>query len=127
MEYLTAEDIVQIHFILIQETGGSHGVRNPDALAVPDGLPRQEAFGKELYPGLRIKAAVYARNIIFSHPFVDGNKRTGMASMDAFLQLNGYRISARKGEIEVFAVQIVEQRYSLEDIATWLEANTEAL
>ncbi len=126
MQYLTAEDLLNVHAVIIAETGGSHGVRDPGVLASLELLSQQTAFGKELYPGLYIKAAVYARNIIFNHPFVDGNKRSAMASMDVFLQLNGYRINAPVGAIEYFALAIIESRHSLEEIAVWLEANSEA-
>jgi death-on-curing protein len=126
MNYLTAEDLLNIHAVIIAETGGSHGVRDSGALASLELLSQQTAFGKELYPGLYIKGAVYARNIIFNHPFVDGNKRSAMASMDVFLQLNGYRINTPKGGIENFALSIIEHKHSLEEIAEWLEMNSEA-
>lgn len=126
MRYLTAEELLNIHSVIISETGGSHGVRNADAIASLEELPRQAAFGTELYPGIWIKAAVYIRSTIFNHPYVDGNKRSAFAAADVFLQLNGYRISAPAGEIERYAVAIVEDREELAQIATWLQSNTEA-
>ena len=90
MHYLLAEDILEIHSVVIDETGGSHGVRDRASLSALEGLPRQSAFGKELYPTVFLKASVYVHNIIFGHPFIDGNKRTAMATADVFLQLNGY-------------------------------------
>ena len=77
--------------MVIDETGGTHGVRDHDAILSLESLPRQSAFGKELYSTLFAKAAVYARNIISGHPFVDGNKRTAMAAASVFLEGNGYR------------------------------------
>lgn len=127
MRYLTAEELLNIHSVIINETGGSHGVRNQDAVASLEDLPRQEAFGTELYPGIWTKAAVYIRSTIFNHPYVDGNKRSAFAAADVFLQLNGYRISAPIGEIERYAVAIVEDRQELADIASWLETNCQAL
>lgn len=127
MRYLTAKELLNIHSVIINETGGSHGVRNQDALASLEDLPRQEAFGTELYPGIWTKAAVYIRSTIFNHPYVDGNKRSAFATADVFLQLNGYRISAPAGEIERYAVAVVEDREELASIAAWLEAHCEAL
>lgn len=121
MEYLSAEDILAIHSAIIDETGGSHGVRDRDAVAVLDGLPKQAAFGKELYPSVFDKAAVYARNIIYSHPFVDGDKRTAIAAADVFLQLNGYRIAVRRGSVEKFALKILADHLELSDISAWLK------
>ena len=59
MEYLTTEDILRIHSATIDETGGSHGVREHGALATLEALPKQGAFGSELYATVFDKAAVY--------------------------------------------------------------------
>ena len=107
MQYLSIADILEIHSVIIDETGGSHGVRDRGAITTLDGLPRQHAFGVELYRGVFMKGAVYIRNIIFSHPFVDGNKRTAITAADVFLQLNGYAITAPKGEVEAFTLAVI--------------------
>jgi len=125
--YLLAEDLLNIHSVLINETGGSHGVRDRHTLLTLEGLPQQTAFGKELYPSLFTKAALYVRNIIFSHPFVNGNKRTAFGSADAFLQLNGYQITVKDGGVEQFALSILEKHSDLEVIAEWLRANSTRL
>ena len=124
MHYLHAEDILQIHSVVIDETGGSHGVRDRYAVASLQELPRQQAFGKELYPTVFLKAAIYIRNIIFSHPFIDGNKRTAMAAGGVFLELNQYRITIAKGGVEAFALEIIANHLDLEAIAAWLENNS---
>lgn len=124
MEYLTAEDILRIHSGVIDETGGSHGVRERHALSTLEELPKQAAFGRELYPTIFDKAALYVRNLIFGHPFIDGNKRTAMAATDVFLQLNGYRIAVRKGGVESFALSVIKKKLALEDIAVWLKKNS---
>jgi|SRR3989344_237031 len=124
VDYLTSEDILLIHSIIIDETGGSHGVRDRQALATLGALPQQIAFGKELYPTLFIKAAVYVRGVISAHPFIDGNKRTAMAVADVFLQRNGLRIVTAKGGVEAFALLIISEKLALEDIAVWLKKNS---
>ena len=121
MNYLTAEQILLIHSMLIDEYGGSHGIRIKELLLSTIDLPQQAAFGKELYPTPFLKAAVYARNIIASHPFIDGNKRTGITSGVVFLENNGLIFTAGPGEIEDYAVYIANKKPSLEDIAAWLK------
>ena len=124
MEYLTGEDIAQIHSMIIDETGGSHGIRDRHVLATLEGLPQQQTFGKELYPTPFLKAAVYVRNIIFGHPFIDGNKRTAMTAAGVFLENNGYAVTAEKGEVEKFVLYIIEERLELGDIAEWLKKHS---
>ncbi|MDO8492316.1 MAG: type II toxin-antitoxin system death-on-curing family toxin [bacterium] len=124
MKYLRVEDILLIHSVVVDETGGSHGVRDNNALLALEALPKQSAFGKELYSTIFHKGAVYIRNIIFSHPFVDGNKRSAMAVADVYLQLNGYRISVIEGGVEKFALSIIEKHLDVNDIAKWLKNNS---
>ena len=127
MDYLSAEDILRLHSVVIDETGGSHGVRDGGAIASLEHLPKQEAFGKELYPSLFQKAGLYIRNIIFSHPFIDGNKRTAMITADVFLQLNGYEITIAKWGVEKFALAVIEKHLGLERITDWLQKNTKKI
>lgn len=109
--------------MLIDEIGGSHGVRDHHMLASAEQAPKQKVFGKELYPTVFLKAALYARDIIFSHPFIDGNKRTGMTAAFVFLENNGHKAIVREGEISKFALTIIEEKLSVEKIAHWLKAH----
>ena len=124
MVFLTKERILLIHSMVIDETGGSHGVRDMHAILSLEQLPSQKAFGEELYPTIFIKAAVYARNIIFNHPFVDGNKRTGMTAAIVFMENNGYKFYAREGEVEQFALEIIHKKHQLKTIANWFKKHT---
>ncbi len=124
MNYLTLEQILLIHSIVIDETGGMHGVRDHHAILSFVQAPQQIVFGKELYSSIFLKAAVYARDIIMHHAFLDGNKRTGMAAAIIFLESNGYDFTAREGEIEKFALKAVEKKLTVETIAAWLEKHS---
>ena len=106
---------------------GSHGVRDHNALLSSEGLPRQVVFGKELYDSLYLKAAVHAHSILMNHPFVDGNKRTGMIVAAVFLEDNGYRVIAPRGFIAKFALQIIEAHLSIQQIAEWLKKHSKAV
>ena len=124
MRYLTKEQLLLIHSMVIDETGGAHGVRDYGAILGLESLPRQSAFGKELYPTLFPKAAIYARSIISGHPFVDGNKRTAMTAASVFLENNGYKLAVEKGMVEKFALRLTEEKLTIEVIASWFEKNT---
>lgn len=110
--------------MLIDEYGGSHGVRERNLLASLESLPAQTAFGKELYPTIFLKSALYARNIITSHPFLDGNKRTGITCSTIFLESNGYVFDAKEGELEHYAIFIAREKPPLEEIAKWLKTHS---
>jgi death on curing protein len=88
VNYLTIEQILFLHARLIEETGGSHGVRDLSLQLSAVGMP-QENFGeRDLYQDLFSKQAVLMESLIQNHPFVDGNKCTGIAATALFLQRN---------------------------------------
>ncbi|OGG79678.1 hypothetical protein A3A39_01760 [Candidatus Kaiserbacteria bacterium RIFCSPLOWO2_01_FULL_54_13] len=124
MRYLSAAQILLIHSILIDEYGGSHGVRDMHALESLERLPAQTAFGKQLYKTIFLKAALYARNVITGHPFIDGNKRAGITAALVFLENNGYRITSREGEVGRYAIRIARTEPSLGKIAAWLKKHS---
>ena len=127
MVYLSAEEILLIHYKLIEHYGGSHGTRDIERVKSAAVAPAQEAFRQEQYPSIFLKAAVYTRNIIADHPFADGNKRTGMASAAMFLKKNGYEFVAKQGEVEDFAVYIATKKPDISEIASWLKKHSAKL
>ncbi|MDO4712764.1 MAG: type II toxin-antitoxin system death-on-curing family toxin [Candidatus Saccharibacteria bacterium] len=127
MRFLTLAHILQLHALVTVKFGGASTVRDIGRLEAVVATQHQEVFGRELYPTLHEKAAALLRGIIADHPFVDGNKRTAMLASMVFLELNGQRIVARKGEIEDFAVIVATNRPSVADIAQWLRRHTEVV
>lgn len=124
MKYLTLEDILRLHFVIIEEYGGSHGIRDEGRLKSVIQAPQQEVFGQEQYPDAYEKAAVYMRNIIGDHPFVDGNKRSGTTITAVFLDLNGIGLTADPKELEDFAVQVAVDHLDIPAIAAWLATHS---
>ncbi|HEY6736238.1 MAG TPA: type II toxin-antitoxin system death-on-curing family toxin [Candidatus Saccharimonadia bacterium] len=120
---LTLEEVLRLHFQLIEDFGGSHGVRDEDRLKSNVEAPKQHVFGSEQYPTLHEKAAVYLRNIMGDHPFVDGNKRTAVTVCGIFLARNGSPLTATPGELENFALSVVVDHLDIETIASWLKAH----
>ncbi len=124
MNSLSVERLLEIHALVIHDTGGSAGLRDLGRLESAIAAQTQVIFGEEIYPDLFHKAAALIRGIIGDHPFVDGNKRTAMLSGLTFLSINGYKFSGAKGSLEDFAVKVATDRLKIEDIANWLKSNT---
>jgi death-on-curing protein len=121
ISYLEFQHILLIHSAIIDETGGSHGLRDKDRLLGIIEHPKQIVFGKEIRETVFEKAAAYAFDIINYHPFVDGNKRSGITSASVFLELNGYVLEVERGVIEEMAVDIVVKKYTIQDISEWFK------
>ncbi|MFO8037555.1 MAG: type II toxin-antitoxin system death-on-curing family toxin [Anaerolineales bacterium] len=120
MNYLSAEQVLFIHARLIEETGGSHGLRDMDGLLTAVGRPRSSFEGKELYPDPFSKAAALFESLIRNHPFVDGNKRTGAAAASLFLQRNGHKLTASSDDLVDIAMGAAQSQLTVEQIASWL-------
>ncbi len=124
VSYFSLEELLFLHFKIIEEYGGSHGVRDEGRLESVVAGPQQEVFGEELYATVYEKAAVYLRNIIADHPFVDGNKRTAVTLAVMFLNRNGLKLAATPKALEDFAVQVAVDRLDIPVIAAWLKAQS---
>jgi len=124
MIYLTASQVLFIHSRLIDETGGSHGVRDLGLLESAVAHPHATFGGKELYPDLFVKAAALMFSLVNNHPFVDGNKCTGVTATGLFLRLNGRKLIAPSEALEDFTLRVATKEIELSDLAIWLRRNT---
>lgn len=125
MKWLALADLELIHLQIIDASGGSQGVRDRGRLESALAAMQQEAFGQELHPTIFEKAAVLLRGIIADHPFVDGNKRSGIMAALIFLNLNSYDTAQIKdSELEDFAVQVAVEHLEVAEIAKWLACHS---
>lgn len=127
MVYLTAQQILFLHARLVAETGGSHGVRDLSMLLSALGKPEASYDKQDLYPDLFIKSAALMDSLIRNHPFMDGNKRTGIAASALFLRTNGFQLNATNTELEIFTLQVDQSEHTIEEIAVWLQINTQPI
>ncbi len=118
---ITPEQANQIHKILIDTFGGSHGIRDYNALSSALSRPYQTFDGKELYSGTIQKAAALIESILRNHPFVDGNKRTGYVLMRLLLIENNSDIGATQEEKYQFVIEIATGKSGFNDIVYWLK------
>lgn len=87
--------------------------------------PKQEAYRRELYSSLELKAANLYRNIIIKHIFFNGNKRTAANALYVFLRLNGIMLTVDPDEFTEYTVRIATDRIEEKEIAEWLALHTE--
>jgi death-on-curing protein len=82
------EDVLALHDQQIAHYGGSPGVRDLNALGSAVAAP-QFTWQYERTDDLFLLAATYLCSIVWSHPFNDANKRTGLHAAITFLGANG--------------------------------------
>lgn len=84
-DFLTTDDILEIHNVLVEQYGGTAGIRDMSGLEAAVFRP-QSGY----YANIVDEACALFESILINHPFVDGNKRTAFASCDVFLRINGF-------------------------------------
>lgn len=118
---MISKDIVlRIHSKLIQEFGGTDGIREKELLESAINRPFGGFGDSEFYPSPEEKAAAIIESIINNHPFLDGNKRTGYALMRLILVMNGKDIEAGEDEKYDFVIKIASGKLDFEQILSWI-------
>ncbi len=97
--FLTLAEIIEIHANQIQLYGGQEGTIELGLLQSALAQPEASFAGEWLHEDIFSMAAAYAFHICQNHPFVDGNKRTALASALVFLELNGISLDDPKGKL----------------------------
>ena len=87
------QDLVErIHGHLLARMGGETGPLNPNSLDAAITRPKMKIYGTEPFKGTVAKTAALGYSVISWHPFLDGNKRTAVWTMQAMLKANGIEI-----------------------------------
>jgi death-on-curing protein len=101
----------------IRRYGGAYGVRDTDLLSSALAMPSASFEGKYLHKNLYEQGAAYAFHICQNHPFIDGNKRTALATALVFLSLNGIELEDRNEELFGLMMEVAGGRKPKSDIA----------
>ena len=131
IHYLTEKEFVAINYTLIKQISPTEdfGVKDPSALKAVVAQPRQNTFGAELYPTIYDKAAILFEMIINKHCFYNGNKRTAVMGLYVFLRKNKIQLVVSNKEIADYSVHVAVQkgkhRLTNEEIAKWIERNSQ--
>ena len=119
----TIEEVVAIHDDLLTQFGGLPGVRDRGALEAAVMRPQMG-----YYDGLLDEAAAMLESLAMNHPFVDGNKRTAVATTDAFLGLNGYFIDCdSRAAYDRFMRLFESNAFRSTELRAWLEDHVRPL
>ncbi len=89
LEFLTVDDVVDIHAYQVERLGGSHGLRDRGLLESAVAQAEASFGGEYVHPDLFAMAAAYLFHLVSNNAFVDGNKRVWLAAALVFLDMNG--------------------------------------
>jgi death-on-curing protein len=120
MKRLSAETVIALHSELINQTGGLDGVRDAHLFDASINSPFHTFDGQYLYPSIQAMAAHLAFSIIKNHPFLDGNKRTGILSMLVFLEINGISITCSDDELIKLGLGLADSSIDESELMDWI-------
>jgi death-on-curing protein len=123
IRYLTLEEVLDLYNGVMQQSGGSAGIRSLGGVQSALAQPLMTFGGNDLYPTLVEKASALGYSLVMNHPFVDGNKRIGHAAMETFLVLDGFEIDSPLEEQEEVILKLAAGELSREAFTEWLESH----
>ena len=124
--WLNQEEVLALHERSIERFGGSAGIRDRGLLQSALDRP-QNRFAYGGVSSLSELAAAYGFGIAKNHPFVDGNKRTAFAALDAFLFLNGVLFLPPPDEAAPTIEQMAAGALTEDDLAAWIAEHSRPL
>jgi death-on-curing protein len=123
MRYLTLGEVLDLHRLVIAQSGGAAGVRDMNGLDSAVAQPAMTFGAQDLYPTVVDKAAALGFSLVMNHPFADGNKRVGHAALETFLVLNGHELDAPVDEQEQVILRLAAGDISRAEFTEWVRAH----
>ena len=113
------------HEVSLANFGGADGIRDQSFLKSALARPRNLLVYGD--PGIPELAAAYTAGIVQNRPFVDGNKRTGFLAGSAFLELNGFRLTATEPEATRIILDLAAGDVTELQLAAWFGEKSESI
>jgi death-on-curing protein len=121
--YPTVAEATEIHKQLIDEFGGTHGLRDKGRLEAAILRPQTGYYGT-----LAEEAAALMESLANNHAFLDGNKRTSFAVTDTFLRLNGFYLEVDPQKAYSFITEAMsEGTFRFDRIRDWISSHLKSL
>ncbi len=97
--FLSLDDVLELHEMQLESYGGATGIRDRGLLESAVMMPQASFGGEFVHKGVFEMAAAYAFHIAENQPFIDGNKRTALASALVFLDWQDIEINDPQEEL----------------------------
>lgn len=119
--FLTVEEALLLHDLQLEQYGGASGIRDRSLFESAVNMPQASFGGDYVHSGIYEMAAAYAFHIAENQPFVDGNKRTALASALVFLDLNLIEINDPNELLYSAMIDIAQKRLQKSGLAKLLQ------
>lgn len=124
IEYPTLRDVLDIHQEIMRLSGESGGILNIGNLEFALDHIRYRSYSADS-GDIFAKCAILGRAIIQGHPFIDGNKRTGIEVIEFFMNLNGLVLRTNVESGVEFTLNVATGSLSLKEMREWIATHSE--
>ncbi|MHB8917209.1 MAG: type II toxin-antitoxin system death-on-curing family toxin [Desulfocucumaceae bacterium] len=115
--FLSLAEVIEVHRDQVERYGGHQGLRDYDLLCSAIAVPEATYGGVYLHSDIFEMAAAYLYHICKNHPFVDGNKRAGLACSLVFLEMNGITLLDETGILYETIMSIISGKLEKSGVA----------
>jgi death on curing protein len=121
--FLIVDEVVNIHAVVLAESGGRSGILKPNELE--SGVNRPLSG---YYNNVFEEAAALMDSLANNHCFNDGNKRTAFVATDTFLRRHGFYLDVEPIPARnLMAEGIARKQFNFGVILEWIFAEYERL
>ncbi len=115
----TVQDIIDIHEQIIDVYGGDIGVVSTSSLDFVIDHAKHNPYGDDFFTII----AKILTAITVDHPFVDGNKRTGIVILEVILEDNKLIFSLDEKKKEDFIIKVAKVEFTLKELTDFIRTN----
>lgn len=123
--WIEKADCLAFHNLLLARFGGLEGLRDEGLLeSALARLLQLLSYGGPSHFDL---AAAYAHGIVKNHPFLDGNKRSGLMAAALFLEMNGWVFHPPEEDAVLQTLALAAGDLDADGFSAWLERSCSAV
>jgi death-on-curing protein len=119
-KFLDLAKVLEIQQSCIELYGGAYGIRDIGLLESALAQPLAGFSGEYFHADVFEMAGAYLFHLSRNHPFIDGNKRTALASALIFLEYNSIEINAEFDDLEELTLKVAQGQMNKEQTAKFL-------
>jgi death on curing protein len=127
IDFLTVDEVIELHDYVIYKYGGASGLLHHNLLESTVAQPALFLFGSYVHEDIFAMAAAYSFHLIKNHPFIDGNKRTGILAALIFLRRNGIIMVVNFDSLYYLAIKIASSELNKEETACFFAIHSKCL
>jgi death-on-curing family protein len=112
IRFLSEEDLNSIHWAIVEDFKRDRdpisppGIRDLTLFGSAIFRPQTSLNGYAKYPTVAMAGAALFHAIVLNHPFHNGNKRTALVALIAFLDYNGWVMTAEEDDLFCYVLSL---------------------